>query len=372
MKSGVGRFIKETLKVLAVLLLCGLFGVYLQVGIRNSRPEDFADEYFSYYVTNNYEKMYEMLEVKESNLINYDTFELKAAGDRIYSSINGYELSKPVKEGRYITYVITYFTGEEKTENHFTVTLRKQKKKYLLFFPVWKISAKGMYVNDYTIKVPKGAEISMDSIDISGYKKNPENDKDVYVIDKMFAGDHLISVTNDGIIYSKSQYVNEDDSLIEIGDDDFELMPNEKSKVFGLAADELKNVYTYVMDSTKTEDDFKKTFANTAEAQAKASEVYNYMSSAIQQEDGASLRVINMGVLTPSLQAYNVDSVTVKVEYDYNFVAVTGTSMLSGIIEEYTGNGISSALIIMNKINGEWQVVNINMNCIDYSKQDAS
>ena len=64
------------------------------------------------------------------------------------------------------------------------------------------------------------------------------------------------------------------------------------------------------------------------------------------------------------------DNVIVEVTYNYEFAAVTGTSMLSGIVENYYGAGTSTATVYLNLIDDAWKIVKVDMQCIEYSMQE--
>ena len=67
-------FLKDTAKILLVLVIFGGIGVFLQFGVRGSSARSFADEYFSYYATNNYEEMFKMVELEEDGLVDKEAF----------------------------------------------------------------------------------------------------------------------------------------------------------------------------------------------------------------------------------------------------------------------------------------------------------
>ena len=104
-KLKIKNFLKEFSKIAGMLLACAALGFFLAIGIRSSSPDRIAKKYFSYYVTNNYEEMYKMIDVKESEFINLENFKIKCEGEKIYGSIKDYKISKPVKQGDTITYV---------------------------------------------------------------------------------------------------------------------------------------------------------------------------------------------------------------------------------------------------------------------------
>lgn len=365
-------FLKDTAKILLVLVIFGGIGVFLQFGVRGSSARSFADEYFSYYATNNYEEMYKMVEFEEDGLVDKEAFITKCGSEKIYGSMNNYKFSKPAKDGDYITYVVTYYTGKEKTQNSYTITLHKQRKKYLLFFPVWKVSIKNDYVYDYSIDVPAGTTVTMDNRDVTRYKKSTSKDGlyDNYIIDVLLKGDHTISVVqNETNEFTKTEYVNEDHQLTKVSSEDFNLMPDEKSKIYEYSTFIVKTVYEYAMDKRRDVNDMKILFANTDAAQASAESVYTSMLAAIEKEDGSALSVINIDKLTPTIKSYTYpDRVTVNVNYTYDFIATAGTSLLNGLVSNYNGSGSADAVVVLNYIDGAWRIVKVNMNCIDYSQ----
>ncbi len=365
-------FLKDTAKILLVLVIFGGIGVFLQLGVRGSSARSFADEYFSYYATNNYEEMFKMVEFEEDGLVDKEAFITKCGSEKIYGSMNNYKFSKPAKDGDYITYVVTYYTGKEKTQNSYTITLHKQRKKYLLFFPVWKVSIKNDYVYDYSIDVPAGTTVTMDNRDVTRYKKSTSKDGlyDNYIIDVLLKGDHTISVVqNETNEFTKTEYVNEDHQLTKVSSEDFNLMPDEKSKIYEYSTFIVKTVYEYAMDKRRDVNDMKILFANTDAAQASAESVYTSMLAAIEKEDGSALSVINIDKLTPTIKSYTYpDRVTVNVNYTYDFIATAGTSLLNGLVSNYNGSGSADAVVVLNYIDGAWRIVKVNMNCIDYSQ----
>ena len=365
-------FLKDTAKILLVLGIFGGIGVFLQFGVRGSSARSFADEYFSYYATNNYEEMFKMVELEEDGLVDKEAFITKCGSEKIYGSMNNYKFSKPAKDGNYITYVVTYYTGKEKTQNSYTITLHKQRKKYLLFFPVWKVSIKNDYVYDYSIDVPAGTTVTMDNRDVTRYKKSTSKDGlyDNYIIDVLLKGDHTISVVqNETNEFTKTEYVSEDHQLTKVSSEDFNLMPDEKSKIYEYSTFIVKTVYEYAMDKRRDVNDMKILFANTDAAQASAESVYTSMLAAIEKEDGSALSVINIDKLTPTIKSYTYpDRVTVNVNYTYDFIATAGTSLLNGLVSNYNGSGSADAVVVLNYIHGAWRIVKVNMNCIDYSQ----
>lgn len=373
-KKKVVSFFKEFIKIVLTLAVCAGIGIFIALGKRAGSPQRYAEEYFSNYVTNNYKEMYKMIECKESQFINYDTFVNKCEGEKVYGSITGYTFSKPVEQGNKVTYVVSYFIGGDKQPNTYTITLHKQKRHTYLFFSTWKVSVDRMIINDYSIDVPVGTVVNMDGVDISSYKKGTSEDgtTDNYIVDKMFSGDHTISVNLDATgEITKTQYVMKDNESVKITTNDFAIKPDVQQKLYEYSTFIVKTMYEYAMDKTKNVESISMLYANTDEAKASAKATYESLSAAIQQPDGASLRMLDIKTLSPSIDSFTYpDRVAVAVKYSYDFSAITGTSTLSGIVDSYDGSGEDTAVVYLNLIDEAWKIVKVDLNCIDYSKQN--
>lgn len=372
-KKKMISFMRESLKIIFVLLLCAGLGAFLAVGVRAGSAKRFAEEYFSHYVTNNYEAMYEMIDCKESRFITLENFVNKCEGEKIYGSMRGYSFSKGVEQGDRKTYVVSYYMGSDTSPNTYSITLKKQKKKVYLFFDTWKVSINNMIINDYKINVPVGTAVTLDGVDISSYYKSTSEDGtvDTYVIDKLFSGDHTIAVNLDATgEITKTEYVSDNGQEINITTNDFAIKPDVQQKLYEYSTFIVKTMYEYAMNPSKNADDITALYANTEEAKASGKSTYEAIRSAIQQENGAAIRVLDIKRLSPSIESFSYpDRVAVRVEFDYSYSAVTGTSTLSGIVQEYGGEGKDVAYVYLNLIDNAWKIVKVDMTCIDYSKQ---
>ena len=170
---------------------------------------------------------------------------------------------------------------------------------------------------------------------------------------------------------TKTQYVTEDTDSITITTNDFAMKPDVQQKLYEYSAFVIKSMYEYSMDKRKNFEDIQILYAETDEAKASAKATFDAISAAISQPDGASLRELDIKTLSPSIESFTYpDKVVVRVDYDYEYKAVTGTSVLSGITEEYTGAGNATSFVHLNLINGAWKIVKVDMSCVDYSKKE--
>lgn len=366
------RFFIEAFKILFMLAICAGLGIFLAVGNRASSPERYAKKFFSYYITNNYEEMYKMIDIQESKFINYENYKSKCEGEKIYGSIRDYHLSKPVRQGDTVTFVATYKLGEDTNSHTYTITLRKQKEKVYKFFDTWKVSVDRFIIRNYEINVPVGTYVTLDGEDIAAYKKETSEDgtQDKYVIDKIFSGDHTVAVNLDATgEITKTQYVTQDMATMTITTSDFAMKPDVQRKLNEYSVFVVNAMYQYSMDRTKNFQNISILYLNTEEAQASAKATFDKISGAVVQDNGAAIRQLELKSLKPQINAFTYpDRVTVRVNYDYSFTAVTGTTALTGIVSEYTGEGSDYADVYFNLVDGDWKIVKVDMECLNYSQ----
>ncbi|MBQ3665973.1 MAG: hypothetical protein II919_07690 [Lachnospiraceae bacterium] len=367
------RVLGEILKILGMLLCCALLGIYLAIGARASSPKRFAKEFFSYYVTNNYEEMYKMIDCEESQFVNFDTYKTKCEGEKIYGSITGYTLSSPVENGNTVTFVASYTVGDDDTERTYTITLNKQKKKVYLFFNTWKVSVSRSMIENLNIDVPTGAQVSLDGINIDSFKKSTSSEdggQDQYQIDHIFTGDHTVTVNMGDSTISKTQYITPDMATISVTSEDFALKPDVQRKIYDYSVYVVNSMFEYSMDETKNFENISVLYSGTEEAQQSAKETFETVSSGVVQENGAALKQLEIKAVEPQIVDFVYpDQVTVRVNYDYSYTAVTGTSALSGIVSEFSGEGSDYADVYFNLMDDDWKIVKVDMKCFEYKPQ---
>lgn len=379
MKSGkksigrrIGRFFWEAFKIILILAICAGSGIFIAVGKRAGSPERYAKEFFSYYITNNYEEMYKMIDCEESQFINYENYKSKCEGEKVYGSITGYNIGKPVTQGKKVTFVATYNIGSDDTIHTYTITLNKQKEKVYGFFSTWKVSVNRFLINDYDINVPVGTQVFLDGTDIAAYKVGTSEDgtQDKYVIDKIFSGDHTVSINLDATgEITKTQYVTQDLATMTITTNDFAMKPDVQRKLYEYSVFVVNSMFQYSMDATRNFEDISVLYNNTEEAQASAKATFETVSRGVVKENGESIRQLELSSISPSIYSFTYpDRVTVRVTYNYSYAAVSGTNELSGIISEFSGEGADFADVYFNLVDGDWKIVKVDMQCVEYGQ----
>ena len=372
-KLKIKNFLKEFSKIAGMLLACAALGFFLAIGIRSSSPDRIAKKYFSYYVTNNYEEMYKMIDVKESEFINLENFKIKCEGEKIYGSIKDYKISKPVKQGDTITYVATYKMNDSDSEHTYTITLDKQDYNNFLFFTAWRVSVKRVMINDFKISVPVNTSVNLDGVDVSKFKTQTSKDgtQDIYKINNIFSGDHTVSVNLDATgEITKTQYITNDSKEMVLTTSDFAMKPDVQKKLFEYSTFVVNAMYQYSMDATKNFDDISILYNNTDDAQKSAKSTFDSINKAVVREDGGYIKQLEIKDINPQIAAFTYpDKVTVTVNYNYGYTALTAMTTLSGITSEYSGEVSHFANVYFNLVYGDWKIVKVDMKCIDYNQQ---
>lgn len=149
-------------------------------------PEYVARKYINSLSKNNYNEIYELLDVNESSLVNKKI--LKEKMTKI--NIDAYKLDTVNIYGGEA--LITFKYEDNNEINYVSVLLRNSMIKKCLFFDNWKIMSSKVATN-VKIKVPKNSTVTLDNIDIKEFKTENDN-YDIYEIDEMFTGNYEIKI----------------------------------------------------------------------------------------------------------------------------------------------------------------------------------
>lgn len=369
----IGLILIEIIKMAVIFAICGGIGIFLAVGERAGSSERFAEQYFSYYITNRYEDMYDMIDKSGSGFISYNNFESMCTGEKVYGQIQDYKMGSAVKHGNDVTYVVSYYMYEDPQPYSYTITLNRQVPKVYGFFPTWKVSIERFLVKNFKIYTPAGTEMMLDGKKMEAYKHGQTEDgsKDIYKVPNIFLGDHTISV-HDAMIgkLTRSIYVEKDEKEYEVTTQDFKLDQGEYENMRDLGSLLLTEMYTSAMDGVSTfENNLSQFFAADEQSQANGKQVFDTIKAKINLEDGTSLRMLNIERAEGTLLSYEYpDKVVLKLDYMYSFEAVRGTSLLSGIISEYSGRGASTAIYTFRLTDGAWKLTELTMPCVSFER----
>jgi hypothetical protein len=363
----------EIIKMAFVLGICGGIGIFFAVGERAGSSERFAEQYFSYYITNNYQEMYKMVDTTESSFISYDNFANMCSSEKVYGQIQDYKMGSATKHGADVTYVVSYYMYEDPQPYTYTITLKRQIENVYGFFPTWKVSVRRFLVSNFEIFTPAGMEASLDGKSLERYKKGQSEDgtKDIYKVSSIFIGDHTLAISDPMVgKMSRSVFVEKGDKSLELTTKDFKLDNGEFSNMRDLGSLLLTEMYAKAMDGVSTfENNLAPYFASDAQSQANGKQIFDSIKTQINQEDGTSLRSLNIEKADGTLLSYEYpDKVVLKLDYTYSFEVARGASLVSGIVSYYSGRGASTAIYTFRLVDGAWKLTELVMPCVSFER----
>lgn len=357
-------------KSVALFGLCAMIGMWLAIGTRAGSSLRFAQRYFKYYASSNYEAMYDMVKCKEDDFINEDYFSYKYESEKLYGGVKKYEFDDGVRKGNKVTYTVSYTTGNNKKGN-FEIVVEKQKDKVYGIFNTWKVNLDDIIVKDCSIAVPSAVTGYVDHISMSGIKSSKTEDGSVtyYFIDRMFKGDHTVTLNENNITtYTFSEDFDSSGTQMVIGTDKLKLPEEDKNEMCDYAKFMLSSMYGYAMDGVTQYADIAYMFDSNADTQAKAQTAFDNLRASTVKEDGGLLKSINISNVSVAISSYTYPSdALIDVAYTYSYVAQTGRTSISGITKEYDGMGTAMAMLRFKRVDGVWKVTDISMPCADYT-----
>lgn len=191
---------RRVLNIIIIVEIVFILTGVLVFGVTNGRyygMVNITKEYFQSYAKKDVKNLYSTLNIQKSAWLKENSFA------KSIESIEGIRYSKfsigdIQREKQRATVDIVYQEDKDGTEKHFLVNLSKQKKKALSIFPVWKVEPDRFVIKDVEIVTPKGVTLYVDGIEV---EKKLESSalEDVYRIDQIFLGEHIIQERVDNV-----------------------------------------------------------------------------------------------------------------------------------------------------------------------------
>ena len=185
----VVQFVKER-KVLLIPVAAIIVAVivFCSVGSSISNPDRIVKGYVKNLIASNWSGAYKVLDLQESEFVSYEAYEAyQESHDSIYSEIKNYTVredradsydyaygrpqeNRSAEDSLIKTYTVSYVTTGSSYEETFSVSLVKQDKKTMLFYPTYKVSASDI-VRSYSIHTIEGAAVSVNGVSLEGGDK---------------------------------------------------------------------------------------------------------------------------------------------------------------------------------------------------------
>lgn len=385
-----GRAAWETGKILAVIAVFGILGIFLALGRWNTSPERLVKEYFGNYIVEDWDAMYQMLDIEESVLINSETFSLMMAAKKQIGTIEDYDFEEVKDSGDTLTYRVTYEiennlptetqaetqTAEEpdkQTEYQMNIVLKKQKRKQYGIFSTWKINIDEDILTECILSVPADVEARLDNQSLDEISVETENNNKTYVLDRVFMGTHLVTVNN-LYIDSTSLTVDlkNDEEQIIFPDRLLRMKAKEEDLVKKRAENIVVNMYTVAMKKDKTFKNVSKKFDSEEAVQNEAKVCLEELSKGVAKDDGSVLSRLSFTSMDAYVHSYEYPSrVIVKVDFQYECQYTKGVDYLGDLLGKNKETGEDTATITMTYKNGDWVITGISLRCLEYGEEET-
>ena len=380
--SKVKNFFKK--RKAAILQLLGSLGMLMiaaVIGIiaglyKTNNIDKYINEAVEYFDESNWSALYQYAEAIDNDFINEYFFEQMA--ENVYGSIKEGEASvgEIKKDGDKAYAVVTYKTEAGEASEVKLYFDQKDEKNYL-FFNKWKLNIENDIIWESSITAPAGFEVYLDGVQLTSDNAVIERDEaagiDVYTVPRLFKGEHTIYLQKDGIEVVEADVTwNEDKSSYESDIAKLQLGQAQTDSIEQAGKDIVKGMYAAIFSESGITD-VSQYFKQDEATLAMLTAIYDNMLAAINPEDGSTLNSIDItGFTTDKFDYIYPDKVDLTMTFQCEFAARGKRSDKGGVRERYEGT--TSSQIVMHFVkNGEdWICENLDMTCIDYSKQEEA
>lgn len=191
---------KKKIGLLALVIVVVIAIVGYNILQKKFGPEGVATAYFEALVSNDLDKIYDSLKLDgDTTFITKEVFkEVFDQDDNSLADVTNYKLSDVDYSDDELTATVNFAVTKEDSSGEQTVSIDvvKQSGKKFLIFDEWELANDNItvlgidLVENYQIRVPKGAKVSVEGIELtSKYMDSEESTEelDVYVIPNLFA-----------------------------------------------------------------------------------------------------------------------------------------------------------------------------------------
>lgn len=318
------------LVILIVLILCGKI-----IGYFNS-PEYIANKYFKAIANNDYSKIYDLIDVDDSALVNEKVLE-----DKISSlGVDAYKLES-IQETE-DNALITYKYEHNNQVYVASVLLRKSMQNKYLVFNNWKVQSSKV-VNNITIKVPVNSVVKVDNTNIKEFLTESTDEYDIYTIEEMISGKYNVSIELENGLKAEDEINVASNSTYVVGD--IELEDNVKTELQNQLSNYLATLYNNAIGN--------KNYDETGLDKLK--DEYVYLRSSLQNK-GYTLTGISFSDITVSSSTYDTMlEVTFSVNCNYNI-----NYNLNDTVNTYNGSGLTDIKANFKVEDGKYTLNSIN------------
>lgn len=342
------------------LVLVAAIAVFFNFGQKMNSAEKVAEKFFVEVANHNFKEAYKTLDIEESDFINEKNFESASCNTQL-SKVNTYEVKEHFgteKLGKEIE--IEYRTKGSSSNRSYYVSVNKKSGKNFLFFDKWEVSPEALIVDDYYIFVPKGAEVTVDDVKLGKdyYSKKESSDyNDCYIIPEMFAGEHQIVVTKEGMQEVRKIVDTDDDYSFYV--DNMSIDEKLLEEAFDTAIVDLQKLY----EAAAAGKDIKE-LSNIIDKDAMDDVEYSYENMVSCLEDSSYEVVNKVSISNVEGTAYqdswsSEENLVVEVELEYDYVVDYTRSWFDEVTNKSYDDSNNSYISLVYK-DGKWAIVGLS------------
>ncbi len=364
---------------LGLLILAGGVGVFIAL-YQTYSPEKYMDDYYECFMNESYAALYKNSNVKESSFVNLGAFNQMMVNNYGYEEEDKYSISDVTRLGQFAQATVSFEDSETKEDIRWDLKLEKADSRYV-FFNEWQVDMDKFIIDNVKLTAHKEVDIIIDDKnltqeEIAGVIKNTDEETGIvtYIIDRMFAGDHTIMFVGTHTQPESAVVTfDEDDKFYAFRQGD--LKTEEQESIAASVTAIVAEAYNSAFAQTGIET-LLPLFAESADREHNLTVLYEGMLGRINQENGATLTSIDITNYSMAFGKYDYSNkITMKFFYDATYTAKKARVMADGVVidgvrQDYEGDGEGQAEVSFEYRDGKWQAVSINMQCIDYSKEN--
>lgn len=330
---------KSITKYIIISVVVFLVGAYLLIDNMFS-PTKIAEGYFNAVINLDADKLYEYLDIEESEFTSKKIFKgIINSDENSKTEIINYSVDKVEKssDGLSASVVIKYVLKDSKDSKTLKVDLVKSKTKKLLLFDNWKVKT-GDYsiIKDYKFNLPTGSKLTIEGQNVDEkYIKESEEGIDTYVIPELFGTNYNIKVELMGLEIEDKVKINSYSNYnLDFSEDN--ISESGKEKLQKVIKSSLENLYNGAKDK-KTWDEVKANFEYTNGDVSKIEKAYNSLLSSFSSSSSTlnSITFTKIELSGASLNKKGQLYLSVKATYDFSVSYKSGDETKTNESNDY-------------------------------------
>ena len=357
---------KNKIIIIVVLAVAVLLGVGYKIGSDATNPKAVAKDYIQAVINQDGNKLYQYLELEgDKTFVSKKIFTDLISGNKTESNIVNYTITDVTYGDSKLSATVNfkYTTKGSSSEKTDSVHLTKQKDKKFLIFDNWKISdisAENMVLQDYTIKVAKGATLTYAGIAVDKKYLDSEQSTsqyDAYVLPQVFTTATTLKATlANGLELEEQVTPSSYYKTYTVSFDEDSLSEATKEKITAKGKEVLTTIYTNAINK-KQFSEIQSNFEHGDLDLSKLETSYNNFVSDLSEATNTltSIEFTEISIYDLTLNSNGELEVELRVSYDYT---VNYTNW-SDEVETHSDSDYSYITVVLAYDQGEYYLTDV-------------